>query len=142
MNKKQISYIIVMLILTAVILLSDKINPIDKPYEINNQMAALQLFCQLILPCILGSIIAQVSAQWIKAEGFATFKKHKHLIYIVIELLAAYILFMLYPIFSIMIGTSMPTAIGEYMLFAAENLYLYIIIYFLLTLGIIKACRS
>lgn len=142
MNKKQITYVIIMLILTAVILLSDQINPMNQLYEVNNLKVALQLFCKLILPCILGSVIAQVSAQWIKAESFATFKKNKHLIYIVIELLAAYVLFMLYPIVSILVGAGMPSAIGDYMIFAAEHLYIYIIIYFLITLGIIKACKS
>lgn len=142
MNKKQIFYVIAMISLTVIILLSDHINPYDPPYVLNKYKMALQLFCKLILPCLLGVVIAQVTSKWIKAEGFAAFKKHKHLIYILIELLAAYILFMLYPIISIMGAAGMPTAIGNYMIFAANNLYLYIIIYFLVSLSIIKACNS
>jgi len=143
MNKKQILYIAAMFGLTALILCSDQINSVHaNRYEVNYLLAALQLFCKLILPCLLGSVIAKVSADWIKGEGLSAFHIHKHFVYLIIELLAAYILFMLYPIICIILGTGIPEKIVSYMLFAADHLYLYILIYFLVTLGVIKACKS
>lgn len=132
-----------MILLIIIILSFDRLNPINENnYTINYYLYAFQLFCQLILPCLLGCVIAQVSAVWIKADGLSALKKHKHTIYVVIECMAAYMLFMLYPIFTILFHMEMPNVIMNYMLFAMNHIYLYIIIYFLLTLSILKICKN
>ncbi len=139
MNKKQIIYAVIMLLMIAFILLSYQVEPISADYVFDTNKMTFVLISKLIFPCLLGSSAACFFAQWIKPESLMFLKNNKKLGYSLIAALAAYLVFMLIPVIAMYTASGVSLTVFNYVIFASEYWYLYLIIYFIFTIGIIKA---
>ena len=137
-NKKQIICFLLTVFLASMILYSNKMNAFSATtYEFNRNTEAVRLLLQLIFPCLLGSVLALLSASWIKTENLPSFLDKK-LRYFLIAILIIGIVVLSVLIISMYVSFDLQTICYRYMYYVPSYKMIHIILYFVLTLCIIK----